>query len=64
MIQVLIEQVNTIAILILNSPLKVIITSFVNSKEASGLQALIFDVVYGILILSPPLFTLDTGDSK
>ena len=47
MIQVLIEQVNTIAVLTLNSPLKVIITSFVNSREACGLQALIFDVVYG-----------------
>ena len=58
MIQVLIEQVNTIAILTLNSPLKVIITSFVNSREACGLQALIFDVVYGSLILSPLLFTL------
>ena len=44
MIQVLIEGVNTIAILTLNSPLKVIITSFVNSREACGLQDLIFDV--------------------
>ena len=60
MIQVLIEQVNAIAILTLNSPLKVIITPFVNSREACRLQALIFDVVYGSLILSPLLFTLDT----
>jgi len=53
------EQVNTIATLTLNSPLKVIIISFVNSREACGLQALISDVVYGSLILSPLLFTLD-----
>jgi len=48
---VLIEQVNTLAALTLNSPLKVIITSFVISEEASELQALIFDAVYGSLML-------------
>lgn len=55
----LIEQVNTLAALTLNSPLKVITTSFVISEEACGLQALIFDAVYGSLILFPLLFTLD-----
>jgi len=49
---VLIEQVNTLAALTLNSPLKVITTSFAISEEASGFQALIFDAVYGSLIYS------------
>ena len=35
MIQVLIEQVNTLTVLTLNSSLKVIITSFINSRELS-----------------------------
>jgi len=34
MIQVLIEQVNTLAVLTLNCPLKIIIASFENSREA------------------------------
>jgi len=59
MIQVLIEQVNTLAVLILSSPLKVVITSFANSREACGLQALVFDAVCGSLISSSLLFTLD-----
>jgi len=58
MIQVLIEQVDTLAVLTLNSPLKVINTSFANSREACRLQALIFDALYGSLILSSLLFTL------
>jgi len=37
MILVLIEQVNTLAVLTLNCPLKVIITSFEKSREACGL---------------------------
>jgi len=37
MIQVLIEQVNTLAVLTLNCPLKVILNSFENSREAYGL---------------------------
>ena len=53
----LIEQVNTLAALTLNSPYKVITTSFVISEEACGFQALIFDTVYGSLILFPLLFT-------
>ena len=52
------SKLTPIVALTLNSPLKVIITSFVISKEACGLQALIFDTVYGSLILFPLLFTL------
>jgi len=49
MTQVLMEQVNTLPVLTLNSSLKIIITSFANSREACGVQALIFDAVYGTL---------------
>ena len=45
MIQVLIKQVNILAALSLNSPLKVIITSFANSREVCGLCALIFNTL-------------------